>query len=129
MSMKTTRISPLLAGTILIITFHLSGCGEVPPEDSAGLARFSEYYAGELFLLEKTRLSGGDTLSLRSGLDSLSRHFQITRGERDSLLAYYRDSLPRWEAFLTGVLGKLEERERSLRGAGPDPAVDAPAGR
>ncbi len=129
MPIKTALIAPLLAGTLGILTIQIPGCREVPPEDAAGLARFTEYYAGELLLLENNRLSGGDTLSLRNGLDSLSRQFDLTRGERDSLLAYYRDSLPRWEAFLTGVLGKLEERERSLRGVLTDPAVDAPGER
>ncbi len=125
---QLTGIARPLAGFSLTLSMLFSGCRDLPPEDPAGMAAFSEYYAGELFLVEKNRLAGEDSLSLRRGLDSLRGRYDLTPGSRDSILAYYRDSLPRWEAFLTGVLRTLDERERALRAPPSDPAAGAGGG-
>ncbi len=90
-----------------------SGCeGKVPPPPS-GSEAFAEYYSQEVFLIEQARLKGMDSTALRSQLDSLRSRFSISDAGRDSLTRYFQDSLPRWEAFLTGVLHRLEEKERA----------------
>ena len=86
------------------------------------MVNFSEYYAGELSG-RKEPPRRRRSLALRESLDSLRMRYDPTPGGRDSLLLFYRDSLPRWELFLTTVLRELEERERALRIVPAEPAT------
>jgi hypothetical protein len=116
--MMIHRITGLLA-----VCLALAGCGGgkgTPPADA--LDRFPEYYAEELFLTERARLMEADSGMLRRQLDSLGAAYAITGGARDSILGYYRDSLPRWESFLADVARRLDER-----GVGDDTGRSAPA--
>ena len=92
-----------------------SGCRETTAPPASELEGFKEYFAGEIYLTERARLGGSDSSALPVQLDSLRAQFNISPGGRDSLLRYYRDSLPRWERFLTEVLQRLEDRGRKLR--------------
>lgn len=125
--------------TALLVS--VSGCGGEPPPGDPPPASFADYYAGELFLRERTRLQeGGDSLA-GARIDSLRQSYGITERGRDSLLAYCQASLPRWEAFLGDVLARLDAREKAARSPGSGgasklsrgpaggTAVDAPAGR
>ena len=123
MSQRSPWIARPLAWLIIILPLHFAGCRTSPPSEITPMVNFSEYYAGELFLVEKNRLAGGDSLALRESLDSLRMRYDLTPGGRDSLLLFYRDSLPRWELFLTTVLRELEERERALRIVPAEPAT------
>jgi hypothetical protein len=97
--------------TIVVALFPLiGGCGRSSVPPAADLEKFKDYYADEVYLTERTRLEGGDTTILNPRLDSLRSRFSISTGKRDTLLGYLQDSLPRWEAFLTDVLQRLEER-------------------
>lgn len=89
------------------------GCVVHPVPPPAGAEKFKDYYAGEVFIIEQTRLEGADSVVLRHRLDSLRSRFAISSAGRDTLLRYYQDSLPRWESFLTEVLHRLEERGRA----------------
>jgi hypothetical protein len=94
------------------------GCGSDPPAAGPPPAGFAEYYAGEMFLAEKTKLQRGDSTTLAARLDSLRRRHGLTIRERDSLLSYCQASIPRWEAFLEEVLANLESRGNAEKGPG-----------
>jgi len=95
------------------------GCDVNPAPPPAGAEKFKDYYAGEVFIIEQTRLERADSLVLHDRLDSLRSRFAISPAGRDSMLRYYQDSLPRWESFLTEILHRLEERERASRKESP----------
>ena len=99
----------------------MAGCGGKQDPPGGSPERFTSYYAEEMFLTERSRLTGGDSLTLEAQLDSLRSSFTLTATARDSFLAYYRDSLPRWERFLEDVADRLEARGGAGNKAGaPD---------
>lgn len=112
-------VANLRTGLILGILLLAPGCGDAPPAPPDDLGRFTRYYAGEMFVVERNRIGGGDDGALSGGLDSLRRAHGITRGRRDTLLAYLKDSLPRWEAFLKDVLEELEAKGTGSSEGGP----------
>lgn len=90
-----------------------TGCGGDPALQEPPPPSFADYYAGEIFVIEKTRLEMGDSTTLAARLDSLRRRHGLTEARRDSLLAYCRSSLPGWEAFLREVLARLDAIEKA----------------
>jgi hypothetical protein len=105
-----------ILGLLGLVAPLVSGCDGDRTRGDAPPASFAGYYAGEIFLVEKTRIEMGDSALLDRRLDSLRLEYGLTRETRDSLIAYCRDSLPRWEAFLKDVLARLEKREKEARG-------------
>jgi len=98
----------------LIFTLQFSGCGDPAPRPDPVEERFKEYYAGETIQREISRLGDENLDTLESRLESIRTRFGFSAAETDSLLGAVRESLPRWEAFLNDVLGRIEKREREL---------------
>lgn len=109
-------MKPLISLCMGLLLVTGPGCGPDPPAADPPPAGFAEYYAGEIFLVEKGKLQDGDSTSLGARLDSLRRRHGLTVQKRDSLLAYCQASLPRWEAFLGEVLANLESRGNIAKG-------------
>ena len=114
---------------LFLLALIPGGCGgDTPPASGPG-ERFIDYYAKEVVLTEKTRLENGDSTLLRARLDSLGESYGMTRSERDSIIGWCRDSLPRWEAFLREVMARLDSTAgRRVTTAPPFPAEDPDEG-
>lgn len=95
---------------ILALSLLFPACQEAEPPPRHDRRAFVTYYAGEIVLAERARLEGLDSAGAAAARSRLLARHNLTAGSRDTLVAWYRDSLPRWEAFLTEVLRELDER-------------------
>lgn len=99
-----THILLLSACSLLLLS-----CGDSHPSEGViPRERFVRLYADVLIAKEIAVLAHEDSLTASGRVDSLCRNYQVTRGQYETTLHYFRAELPRWKLLYEDVAKRLD---------------------
>jgi len=91
-----------------------------PEPSPAEQERFRSYYSRWVVLREMAVLEPYDSITFSRKSDSLMTHYEFADADIRRMTAYFQDSLPRWEEFLSGIRDSVELRRRASGAVTPD---------